>query len=208
MALPPDFRCASPGRRRPMREGQGRVTSKVLPRTQVAAPAIAEVPLISRLPGDTPAGGAAQGLQKEQRHGRACDTKSSGTYPGQRQRAATRPRQRTGSCLLPAGAGSGQRAGRRTRISAFRTGLIAGVLILILLVIFIIQNTAAVKVSFFGAHARLPLAIALLIAAIAGALLMAAAGTARITQLRRNIRSTRRARASQLASATDTTRPG
>jgi hypothetical protein len=49
----------------------------------------------------------------------------------------------------------------------------------ILLVIFIIQNTRAVRISFLGAHASLSYAVALLIAAIAGALLMAAAGTAR-----------------------------
>ncbi|HUZ36331.1 MAG TPA: lipopolysaccharide assembly protein LapA domain-containing protein, partial [Streptosporangiaceae bacterium] len=63
--------------------------------------------------------------------------------------------------------------------------LIAGIGALILLVIFMIQNTYAVRVSFLGAHVSLSLAVALLIAAIAGALLMAAAGTARITQLRR-----------------------
>jgi lipopolysaccharide assembly protein A len=39
---------------------------------------------------------------------------------------------------------------------------------------------------------RLSLGVVLLLAAIAGALLMGAAGTARITQLRRAIRRTRR----------------
>ena len=61
--------------------------------------------------------------------------------------------------------------------------MIVGFLALIVLVIFIIQNADAVKISFLGAQGRLSLAVALLIAAIAGALLMAAAGTARITQL-------------------------
>jgi uncharacterized integral membrane protein len=42
-----------------------------------------------------------------------------------------------------------------------------------------------------GAHLRLSLAVALLLSAIAGALLMAAAGTARITQLRRVMRRNR-----------------
>jgi len=41
---------------------------------------------------------------------------------------------------------------------------------------------------------RLSVGVALLLAAIAGALLMAAAGTARITQLRRAIHRTRRGR--------------
>jgi uncharacterized integral membrane protein len=73
-----------------------------------------------------------------------------------------------------------------------RTALIGGVLVLIVLVIFIVQNAHAVKISFLGAHLQLSLAAALLLAVIAGALLMAAAGTARITQLRRVIRRTRR----------------
>jgi uncharacterized integral membrane protein len=73
-----------------------------------------------------------------------------------------------------------------------RTGLIAGTLALIVVLIFIIQNAHAVSISFLGAHLRLSLAVALLIAVIAGALVMAAAGTARITQLRRIMRRDRR----------------
>ena len=84
------------------------------------------------------------------------------------------------------------RLGSRTRISSMRTALIGGFLALIVLVIFIIQNAHAVQVSFLGVQVRLSLAVALLLAAIAGALLMAAAGTARITQLRRVIRRDRR----------------
>jgi lipopolysaccharide assembly protein A len=79
-----------------------------------------------------------------------------------------------------------------TRISGLRTGLIAGFAVLIVVVIFIIQNTHAVNISFLGAHLHLSLAVALLLAAIAGALVMAAAGTARITQLRRIMRRDRR----------------
>ena len=79
-----------------------------------------------------------------------------------------------------------------TRISAIRTGLIVGVAALTVLMIFIIQNARAVDISFLGAHLRLSLAVALLLAAIAGALAMAAAGTARITQLRRIMRRNRR----------------
>jgi lipopolysaccharide assembly protein A len=49
-----------------------------------------------------------------------------------------------------------------------------------------------VDISFLGAHLRLSLAVALLLAVIVGALAMAAAGTARITQLRRIMRRDRR----------------
>jgi lipopolysaccharide assembly protein A len=82
--------------------------------------------------------------------------------------------------------------GMHTRISAMRTSLIAAAAGLIVVMIFIIQNAHAVNISFLGAHLRLSLAVALFLAAIAGALIMAAAGTARITQLRRIMRRDRR----------------
>jgi lipopolysaccharide assembly protein A len=69
-----------------------------------------------------------------------------------------------------------------------RTWLIAGFAALVVAVIFIIQNAHAANISFLGVHLVLPLAAALLLAAIAGALAMAAAGPARITQLRQFIR--------------------
>ena len=72
------------------------------------------------------------------------------------------------------------------------TALIAGAGGLVVLLIFILQNEHTVRISFLGVHLRLSLAIALLLAAIAGALLMAAAGTARITQLHRIMRRSRR----------------
>jgi putative membrane protein len=85
------------------------------------------------------------------------------------------------------------RRGRmHTRISGVHTALIAGVVGLIVVMIFIIQNAHAVNISFLGAHLRLSLAVALFLAAIAGALVMAAAGTARITELRRIMRRDRR----------------
>jgi lipopolysaccharide assembly protein A len=73
-----------------------------------------------------------------------------------------------------------------------RTGLIAGVAALAVVMIFVIQNAHAVDITFLGAHLHLSLAVALLLAVIAGALAMAAAGTARITQLRRIMRRNRR----------------
>jgi putative membrane protein len=92
----------------------------------------------------------------------------------------------------PAASKAPERGRMHTRISGTRTGLIAGVALLIVMLIFIIQNAHAVNISFLGAHLRLSLAVALLFAAVIGALLMAAAGTARITQLRRIMRRDRR----------------
>jgi lipopolysaccharide assembly protein A len=91
--------------------------------------------------------------------------------------------------------GPPQRAGAgcmHTRISGMRISLIAGFVGLIVVMIFIIQNAHTVNISFLGAHLRLSLAVALFLAAIAGALIMAAAGTARIAQLRQTIRRDRR----------------
>ena len=114
----------------------------------------------------------------KQRHDR-----TSGTTPHNQHGAAP---SANGSAPPPPAASQPGRL--HTRISGLRTGLIAGFAILIVVVIFIIQNTHAVNISFLGAHLHLSLAVALLLAAIAGALLMAAAGTARITQLRRIMR--------------------
>ena len=92
----------------------------------------------------------------------------------------------------PAVAQAPQRSPGHSRISSVRTGLIAGFVVLAVVLIFIIQNAHAVDISFLGAHLRVSLAVALLLAVIAGAVAMAAAGTARITQLRRIIRRDRR----------------
>jgi putative membrane protein len=99
-----------------------------------------------------------------------------------------------GATPSPPAAQPPRRGRLHTRISGMRTGLIAGVVILTVALIFIIQNTHPVNISFLGAHLHLSLAVALLLAAIAGALLMAAAGTARITQLRLALRRNRRRR--------------
>ena len=118
------------------------------------------------------------------------------TQQPQAQAAATTlpPQSDNGtSPQRPAAAPAPAKTGRtHTRISGMRTGLIAGVLGLIVVMIFIIQNAHAVNISFLGAHLRLSLAVALLLAAVAGALIMAAAGTARITQLRQTMRRDRR----------------
>jgi uncharacterized integral membrane protein len=71
-------------------------------------------------------------------------------------------------------------------------GLLAGALVLVLLVVFLAQNARTVRVSFLGAEVRLSLAVAMLAAAVAGALIMGAAGAARIAQIRRRDQRDRR----------------
>ena len=84
---------------------------------------------------------------------------------------------------------AGRRTRRRpTRISSLHIGLIVAAVVLVLLVVFLIQNSRTVDISFFGAHLRVSLAVAMLVAAVAGALVTGAAGTARIAQLRNSMR--------------------
>ena len=66
-------------------------------------------------------------------------------------------------------------------------------LVLLLLAVFILQNTQKVEVSFFGWNGHAPLAAAVLIAAASGALLVASAGVLRILQLRRRVKRQRKA---------------
>jgi len=72
-----------------------------------------------------------------------------------------------------------------TRAGALWSALFVGFLILILLLIFITQNTATAPFTFLGLHWSLPLGVAILLAAVVGGLITVAVGTARILQLRR-----------------------
>ncbi len=67
-------------------------------------------------------------------------------------------------------------------------GLIIAAIILILLLIFILQNSDDVTVHYLGLHGQASLAVALLLSAVAGVLLIAIPGTLRIMQLRRALR--------------------
>lgn len=72
----------------------------------------------------------------------------------------------------------------RTRVSALWVAAIAAALVILLLLIFILQNGEQVEVALFGANPNLPLGVALLLAAVLGALVVALLGTARVVQLR------------------------
>jgi lipopolysaccharide assembly protein A len=73
---------------------------------------------------------------------------------------------------------------RRTRASGTWAAVVCFAVVLLLLLIFILQNSHAVDLSFFGAHGHLPLGVAMLLAAVCGVLLVALPGVARIVQLR------------------------
>jgi uncharacterized integral membrane protein len=72
-----------------------------------------------------------------------------------------------------------------TRAASLWSSLTAGFLILIVLLVFITQNTAPAPFAFLTWHWTLPLGVAILLAAIGGGLLTVLVGTARIFQLRR-----------------------
>lgn len=67
-------------------------------------------------------------------------------------------------------------------------GSILAALVLVLLLVFIVQNGEPIRIDFFSWSGTLPTGVALLFAAVAGVLLVAIPGTARILQLRRAAR--------------------
>lgn len=73
----------------------------------------------------------------------------------------------------------------RSRTSGVWVGLILSAVVLIFLLIFILQNPTPVQIVFLAWTGALPTGIALLFAAIAGVLLVALPGAARMLQLRR-----------------------
>jgi uncharacterized integral membrane protein len=75
-------------------------------------------------------------------------------------------------------------ASPRSRVGGLWVTAVAFALVLLLLLIFILENGQRAEVSFFGAHGHLPMGVALLLAAVFGVLLVAVPGTARIVQLR------------------------
>jgi uncharacterized integral membrane protein len=76
-------------------------------------------------------------------------------------------------------------------ISGAWVAAIVAVVGLVFLLIFILENLTRADVYFLGASGTLPIGVAMLFAAVAGALLMALVGSARILQLRRAARRRR-----------------
>lgn len=66
--------------------------------------------------------------------------------------------------------------------------LILGTLILILLLIFIVQNNVEASFAYFGWQFTLPLGVAMLFAAIAGVLVAGLLGSVRLFKLSRRVR--------------------
>lgn len=82
----------------------------------------------------------------------------------------------------------------RTRTGSLWVAVGAAAVVLLALLIFILQNGNTVQINLFGANPDLPLGVALLLAAVLGALLVVLVGAARIVQLRHTARKLARSR--------------
>jgi lipopolysaccharide assembly protein A len=117
------------------------------------------------------------------------------TAPEQTEPPPTAPAQTAPAQALP------QHKIRRTRISGLWVSVGFFAVVLLLLLIFILQNGTKVDISYMGAHGHLPLGVALLLSTVCGVLLVVLAGAARISQLRTVARRHRRADAKRVAAA-------
>jgi lipopolysaccharide assembly protein A len=82
---------------------------------------------------------------------------------------------------------------KRTRMGGLWIAVGSFAVVLLLLLVFILENLHRVNIAFFGAHGHLPLGVAMLLAAVLGVLLVAIPAAARIVQLRATARRHRRA---------------
>ncbi|MDL9944747.1 lipopolysaccharide assembly protein LapA domain-containing protein [Gordonia sp. ABSL11-1] len=79
-----------------------------------------------------------------------------------------------------------------TRARATFFGLVIGAIITILLLVFILQNMESQRIELLFWEVNLPLGVSLLIAAIAGALIVALAGGVRMVQMSRALRKAKK----------------
>ena len=80
---------------------------------------------------------------------------------------------------------------RASRTSGIWLAVVGLGVLLILLIVFIAQNTQRAEVHFFGWDGEAPQAVTLLIAAAAGLLVAVVAASLRIVQLRRRVKRAR-----------------
>ena len=118
------------------------------------------------------------------------------------RQTASQPEQPPGAPRQAPAAPLPQHKIKPTRISGLWIAVVFFAVILLLLLIFILQNGTKVDISYMGVHGHLPLGVALLLAAVCGVLLTILAGAARISQLRTVARRHRRTDAQRSAAVT------
>jgi uncharacterized integral membrane protein len=75
-----------------------------------------------------------------------------------------------------------------TRASMMWVATAAGLLVLVLLIIFILQNQESVTLHYLGLNGTVSIGVGLFIGAVGGGIIVAIAGTVRIIQLRARVR--------------------
>ena len=85
-----------------------------------------------------------------------------------------------------------------TRIGSAWMAVAVAVVLGVALIDFIVQNTRSVRIEFFSVNGQIPVAVALLAAAVAGGLVVLVAGVARTTQLRLTRHRERRSAAADM----------
>jgi uncharacterized integral membrane protein len=71
-----------------------------------------------------------------------------------------------------------------SRVGTAWVGLFVFTLIMLLLLIFIVQNSTSVRIHYFGASGTIGFGVALLLAAVAGSIMTLLIGSIRIVQLK------------------------
>lgn len=147
-------------------------------------PEAARTPQDAPLPSESPAPGRAPEPAP-----RGADTTAErpadATAPTGQEPAGTR--RKDSPATPPAEA---PKSGGRTAM--LWISLILGAIVLVLLLIFVIQNSQKASFEYFSATFDLPLGVAMLLAAIAGALVMALVGSVRMAQMSWTIRKMRK----------------
>ncbi|GMA30036.1 LapA family protein [Litorihabitans aurantiacus] len=149
----------------------------------VAAPDVEPSPRSTGTPGTTPSG-----TTSSPRTGAGTTAPGAGS-----DKTSAKPTGKGGRDGRPA-AGKRTDDALHTRTASVWVGLIVGVLVLIALVIFLLQNTEMVEVNFLGATGTAPLAVVCLIAGIGVGLVVLVVGALRIGQLRRRVKHDRQGR--------------
>jgi uncharacterized integral membrane protein len=109
--------------------------------------------------------------------------------PGATSRSELNPTPAVAPPEPPAGVDRKGKA-QRTRVSGVWVAVIAGAVFLIVLIIFVAQNSRKTSVHFLGWSGHLSVALVILLSGVCGVLLAAVPGTIRILQLRRSVRRT------------------
>lgn len=113
-----------------------------------------------------------------------------GTRSGRQARGRGDPEAAEVPAARPAA--DDQHPPKRTRLGGTWVAVVVALVVLVFLLIFILQNLENATVHFLGAVGSMPLAVAMLLAAVAGGALVALVGAARILQLRAQNRKSRK----------------